>query len=109
MRGKMVSVSLPLESGHATHRYGNDGTYTGQWKNRLPHGQGELTWDDGSFYDGSFRDGKMAGQGKLVFDNGHVYEGSWLNGKMDGQGKIDTETFVSKGLGVMAVWKAKAR
>ncbi len=84
-----------LQSGHATHRYG-DGTYTGQWENRLPHGQGELTCDDGSFYKGSWFNGKMDGQGKLV-ENGFFYEGSWLNGKMDGQGKIDNGRTVYEG------------
>lgn len=51
------------------------------------HGQGELTWKDGSKYVGLFVENKMTGSGGVRnYVNGDRYEGDFVDGKRCGQG-----------------------
>ena len=90
------------------------GVYVGEKKDGERHGQGTVTFSDGSKYVGEFKSGKMEGlgiktnrdgskfdgewkrnnpyNGKGVYQEKHRIgfiraEGEWINGKMEGNGK----------------------
>ena len=52
-------------------------------KDEEKHGQGTLTYDDGSIYEGVFVKGKKEGKGKLIYSDGVVYTGDFLNDKIE--------------------------
>lgn len=62
-------------------------TYTGEWANNMPNGQGKGAFASGNVYEGEWKDGTANGQGKCTYANGDVYEGEWKDGKSNGQGK----------------------
>ena len=63
------------------------GVYVGEKKDGKRHGQGILTFSDGSKYEGEYRDDKKHGQGTATFSDGNSYEGEWKDGKQDGKGE----------------------
>lgn len=59
------------------------GKYDGEVKDKKPHGQGTLVWENGT-YTGSFINGYPNGQGKLTYQNAEgtqTKSGSWCFGK----------------------------
>jgi len=62
------------------------GVYVGEKKDDKRHGQGTLTFSDGSKYEGKFRDDKKHGKGTETYSDGSSYEGEWKDGKQDGNG-----------------------
>ena len=62
------------------------GVYVGEKKDGKRHGQGTLTFSDGSSYEGEYRNDKRHGQGTLTKPNGDKYVGEFKDGKQDGQG-----------------------
>jgi len=60
--------------------------YNGQWLNNKRHGQGSMTYYDGSVYTGNWFNNQRYGQGSMSFGNGERYEGNWIYDKMAGQG-----------------------
>ena len=50
------------------------------------HGQGKMTWADGTIYVGSWKNDLKHGQGNCAFANGDVYEGDWVEDMKSGQG-----------------------
>ena len=51
----------------------------------MPHGEGKLTFTDGSTFEGTFKEGKRSGNGKMKFINdGDIYDGLWENDKYAG-------------------------
>jgi hypothetical protein len=69
-------------------RLPDNSTYTGELKNGLFHGHGELNWADGSHYVGEFQNGLMHGEGELIEVNGTRQKGQFIDGMMHGQGSI---------------------
>jgi len=67
--------------GTLTYAYGE---YVGEWKGGQFHGQGILTWPDGSKYVGEFKDGKHHGQGTFTYADGFQEEGRWQDGNFLG-------------------------
>eukprot|EP01124_Arcella_intermedia_P013534 TRINITY_DN19939_c0_g1_i1.p1 TRINITY_DN19939_c0_g1~~TRINITY_DN19939_c0_g1_i1.p1 ORF type:complete len:921 (+),score=252.59 TRINITY_DN19939_c0_g1_i1:23-2764(+) len=63
-----------------------EATYEGEWSEDLPHGNGTLSYTNGTTYSGEWVNGRKIGQGKIVWPNGDSYVGSWNNDKMDGKG-----------------------
>ena len=63
-------------------------SYKGGWKNDLPDGNGTFKYRNGSVYTGGFRAGKMHGNGVMTYTNGTTYDGQWKNDKQDGQGTM---------------------
>ena len=57
------------------------GTYTGEVSDGVPHGQGTVTFPDGSMYFGEYRKGKHHGQGTLTSSDGSKYVGEWKDDK----------------------------
>ena len=62
------------------------GIFEGETVNGVAHGQGRVTWEDGTFYEGEFANGMMHGQGRLTFIDGSVYEGEFDSGQYHGWG-----------------------
>jgi len=62
-------------------------SYTGQMRKffnpktekeiMVQHGNGVLTWKDGSVFDGDWRNGSAEGKGKFSHPNGDVYKGDF--------------------------------
>lgn len=60
--------------------YNKDGTYSGPFKNNLPHGQGTFVASNNSKYIGAFTNGKRAGKGKFYTPEGKLhFDGTWKN------------------------------
>ena len=64
------------------------GVYVGEEKDDKRHGQGTLTFSDGSKYVGEWKDGKEHGHGTHTFLDGSMYVGEWKDGKYNGQGTL---------------------
>ena len=62
------------------------GTYTGQWLNDRPAGEGKLQLPDGRVFTGVWRNGKLEGAGSSVWPDGQRYDGNFRAGDMHGQG-----------------------
>jgi len=64
------------------------GVYVGEKKDGKRHGQGTLTFSDGSSYEGEYRDDKKYGQGTETYSDGSSYEGEYRDDKRHGQGTL---------------------
>lgn len=62
--------------GYGTYEsYAVGGTsYEGEWKDGVYHGQGTLTFANGSQVTGEFKHGSLHGQGQAICPEGHVRE-----------------------------------
>ncbi|KAF0198961.1 MAG: hypothetical protein FD166_952 [Bacteroidetes bacterium] len=65
---------------------GISGSYTGDCKKGLAHGQGIAAGTDS--YEGQFRKGLPDGTGTYNWSTGEVYTGQWKEGKRNGIGKF---------------------
>lgn len=65
---------------------GISGTYAGECKKGLAHGQGIAQGTDR--YEGNFIKGLPAGKGTYKWASGVYYEGEWKNGMREGEGKM---------------------
>jgi hypothetical protein len=72
------------------------GSYNGQIKKDLPHGNGIMDYRNGSRYNGQFSNGKKHGYGKLRNVDGSTYDGDFMNDLKDGYGKIYTVNNILK-------------
>ena len=62
------------------------GKYVGELKDGKRHGQGTVTWSDGSKYEGEFKNGEPIGTGSITFPNGNKYVRKSKDGEQNGQG-----------------------
>lgn len=76
----------PGEVYHAEKIFPGGDFYTGQWCDKLPHGQGKFLWTDGCMYVGEWYKGKTMGKGRFSWPSGATYEGDFKIGFMDGKG-----------------------
>ena len=60
--------------------------YNGFFENDMSHGQGTITYADGSKYVGEFKDSYEHGQGTYTNADGSKYVGEYKNGNGNGQG-----------------------
>jgi hypothetical protein len=69
-------------------------TYSGETRNRLPHGHGVMVFRDGgqetARYAGAFEDGHRSGHGIATSDSGHLWSGQWIEGEACGFGLLET-------------------
>lgn len=79
---------LVYEKGQANFK---NGTYNGILAGGIPHGQGELTLNNGTIVTGSFLNGVADGNATIVSPDGSGYYGGVKNGIADGVG-----TYISK-------------
>lgn len=66
------------------------GSYAGDLNAGRLHGDGEVHWENQSYYKGEFVDGLFHGKGEYRFANGAVYKGNFVAGEMDGYGELFT-------------------
>ena len=60
--------------------------YVGDYDMDLKHGNGKMTYSDGSYYEGEWKNDKMHGKGKFVTADNEVYEGQFVEGQKHGRG-----------------------
>ena len=87
--------------GQGTLTFSDGSSYEGEYRNDKRHGQGTLTKPNGDKYVGEFKDGEMTSQGTYTHSDGSSYEGEWKDGKQDGWG---IETY-SDGSSYEGEWK----
>ena len=85
------------------------GSYSGEWKNGKPNGQGALISSNGkNKYVGSFINGLFNGAGIMDYESGGKHFGSWKDGKINGEGThtwIDGRKYVGNWVnGAMSGW-----
>ena len=68
--------------------YDNDREYKGSFKYGKPNGTGSMKNKDGSVYIGNFRNGMYNGFGKLTYIDGSNYKGNFKDGKRFGEGVL---------------------
>lgn len=98
----LPALLLLLSACEAASSSGNttlpDGSiYTGELKNGVIHGEGELQWADGRHYRGNFANGLFSGQGKFTYSDGCTYEGEFTKGDLNGRGRYTCEDAVWEG------------
>lgn len=54
----------------------------------MRHGNGQLTYKNGSIYTGHWQRGMKWGEGKMTYASGNFYEGKWANNKRNGFGTM---------------------
>jgi hypothetical protein len=80
-----------MSHGQGTITYADGSKYVGEWKDSYEHGLGTYTFSPrskwaGHKYVGEFKDGKYHGQGTYTNADGSKYVGEYKNGKRHGQG-----------------------
>ncbi|MFM2194865.1 MAG: hypothetical protein RL092_465 [Bacteroidota bacterium] len=99
------SFSNGLVEGKAKALLVSGNVYEGNFKNGLFHGQGILTYIDGSiaegkkgvaqiaypYYEGNFEQGKKSGIGQFYYLNGEKLDGNWKDDKFCGKGVLTNE------------------
>ncbi len=66
----------------------DSGSYSGDWCNGQPDGQGIMLFTNGDSYEGGWEYGKMSGTGTMDYADGSSYEGGWKWGDRSGQGTM---------------------
>lgn len=80
---------VAIDQAHVEQLLLPDGAiYTGELKDGLLHGQGELVWSNGARYSGEFARGVFYGQGSLREANGDEYRGEYVAGELTGPGEF---------------------
>ena len=72
-----------------TLKFGNS-TYEGEVKEGKAHGEGIITFADGSKYEGKFKKNRIHGKGKFTDSDNNIFEGKFRRGKF--VNKIDKKT-----------------
>jgi hypothetical protein len=71
----------------------NRDSYTGDFKNRKPHGHGTLKYKDGSIYTGNFSNGLPNGVGRMEYNDPkgpRSYRGYFKDGRAHGNGCVNS-------------------
>jgi len=74
-----------MKEGHGIMLWHNR-TYDGEWSKNQPHGQGCVTWSNGTVYTGQFEEGSYNGMGVYVWPSGKKFVGRWEKGIKNGHG-----------------------
>eukprot|EP00936_MAST-01D_sp_MAST-1D-sp1_P002565 g2565.t1 len=73
-------------NGFGKKRFGDGGTYEGQWQDGKRHGTGTYTFASGNTYEGQYQDDEMHGTGTFTFADGGSWEGPWRDHDPSGPG-----------------------
>ena len=73
--------------GQGTMTYSDGSKYTGGWVDGKRHGRGHITFANGIIYEGQFSNDSVNGRGKSTTPEGKIYEGEWVDFKTTGLGK----------------------
>jgi hypothetical protein len=84
--------------GNAKIKFDSGETYEGPCNSNLnPHGEGTMTFPDGTVFVGEFNNGEKSGVGKINYADGSVYEGEFAEDAPHGRGKYTTPKGVYNG------------
>ncbi len=91
--GRIGCISGDCDSGKGTYIYkGGDAKYVGQFKNKLPSGQGAVYYANGERYVGAWAEGSFNGKGTLYLTDGTEVAGFWQEGTYTGKEDADAKT-----------------
>ena len=79
-------LKIPQAIPDAECRSFQSGTYVGQLKDDMPHGQGCMKWNNCNTYTGHWDMGRCHGYGIFTQPNGLRYEGYWTDNQQEGMG-----------------------
>ena len=81
--------------------------FEGKFVNGLKHGQGSMTYLEGSKHVGEYKDGKANGQGTLIASDGRRYVGNWKDGLPNGEGTVTypVENDFPDGRAIIGEWR----
>jgi hypothetical protein len=79
--------------GSAIFQKNNGVQYTGNFKNKRPHGKGTAQYPNGRRFDGDWVNGVWQGQGTLTLTDGSSLTGGWFNGKFQSRIKYAPTTY----------------
>ena len=80
-----ICVSGDCQEGKGEMKF-SSGTYSGDWKDGIRHGQGKFTWDNGDIYTGNWSEDKRHGYGEYLWHDGSKYKGNYSHGIRSGYG-----------------------
>ncbi|HAA13912.1 MAG TPA: hypothetical protein DCE41_20370 [Cytophagales bacterium] len=69
---------------HGQGKSAGSESYQGEWRKGFPDGFGTYTYACGDVYEGYFERGRREGQGTLTYVDGEIKEGIWQNDKFAG-------------------------
>ena len=73
--------------GNGKMTYADGSNYQGAWVHGMRQGLGKVLFPDGSFYKGDFNANMFHGQGVMFWADGAYYSGEWVENQQHGQGK----------------------
>jgi len=85
----IILLSLTNIAYAETLKFGTS-TYEGEVKKEKAHGEGIITFADGSKYEGKFKKNRIHGKGKFTDSDNNIFEGKFRRGKF--VNKIDKKT-----------------
>lgn len=84
IENKDISITFDVWDGGELETIACDGTYTGEIRDGVPHGEGEFVAENESGvlwkYTGEFKDGVFDGSGELLWADGYSEIGTYVNG-----------------------------
>lgn len=84
--GVFGNSTREVENMAYTYETGTRGTYTGEWKDDRPNGQGIMWMSTGEVFEGEWKDGLLNGYATATWTNGDTYTGGWKEDLKEGQG-----------------------
>lgn len=75
-----------IPHGDGEMKWQNCSVYKGKWDKGRMHGFGIMTWPSGKRYEGNWNDNQQTGQGLMFYPNGSIYDGEFLRGIRQGHG-----------------------
>ncbi len=92
----VAAVGATAGSGATTFRnnvrFPNGATYTGEMRDGMAHGSGEIQEADGYRYFGQFTEGRAHGKGVARWPDGRSFEGQFRGGLPNGAGVLRTKS-----------------
>lgn len=90
------SKGKPVDSKPAQISFPSFAEYDGIVVSLEPHGEGSITYTNGTRYTGQFDSGARQGSGSIKWPNGLAYNGPWKKGERTGNAKVGlTDTYDS--------------
>ena len=89
--------SIPKRSDEYMVQSGDAGVYKGDTVNCTPHGEGTMTFENGTVYSGGWENGNPSGDGTLYLPGGDVRYGKWSGSSFDTD--LSSRSIMSSSLG----------